>query len=158
MAKMDTPDEPSPHFNVSDINSFASEKGKLDRHEVDTDDLNDVDFAHYRLAVWSHPANLSRVVEVIIRDLIDDTDRQAPSIDRLRALIADPRYDSAPVRQDPYDANFADALQYASTDEQAFAINAVHRLHTVTLSSELAYSGVDSHIRLLVEAILKTKS
>jgi len=156
MAKMDTPDTPDPKDSIADIRFFALEKMNRGKEgEVNTDEFDDVEFAHYRLAVWAHPSSLPRVIEMITRDLIDNTHQQAPSIQRLKELMIDPRYDEpSSAHDDPFEANFTEALSYAHSDEQKFALDAVRRLHVITLSSELTYSGVNPNIRQLVEAIL----
>ena len=156
MAEIDTPNNHPDHLNVSDIASFGSNKEWPDSEELDTDTLNDADFAHYRLAVWAHPSARLHIVESIATDLVDENPRQSPSIQRLRQLMVDPRFDEASTVQDPHTKNFAEAFLLATSDEQVFALKTVQRLHAVTLSSETTYSGINHHLRQIVIAILGT--
>jgi hypothetical protein len=154
MAKMDAQSEPLNSFNVSDLSSFESKKLPPNLQEFEPVDLSDVDFAHNRLSLWGHPAAITHIIEVIHWDLVQERERLTPSVQRLRALFADPRYKSVQLANDPYGEDFERAQSYAQSDEQSFALSAVQKLHLVTLSTELSISTVDPHIRALVEAIL----
>lgn len=155
MATMDTPREPhDSDSNVSDLEAFIIRKNNTSSEALDPETLHDAAFAHYRLAVWAHPSSLPRILDIIERDLLEDNPRAAPSITRLRTLINDPRFEKISNDHDPYANNFTEALDYVSSDRQTFALLAVQRLHIITLSSETTPTGVSTHIRPLVEAIL----
>lgn len=153
MADMEIPDESIDGFTVSDLHSF---RARRQSEALDTERLHNFDFAHYRLSVWGHPASLAHIIATIEKDLIETDILLTPSIVRLRNMMVDPQFDNISTDKDPYAESFKNAIGLATSEVQLFALGAVQKLHTITLSSELHFSGVDTHIRLIVEAILKS--
>jgi len=135
------------------------EIGDFDQ-EIDPNQLGDVDFAHHRLTKWAHPANISHVVEVIASELKteqQDDDDMAPAKvgnKRLIKMLTDEKYAHIDKAVDPFLSQFLIAFNRASTIEQLHALEAVQRLHWISISSDINYFGPNNHVRELVLAIL----
>jgi hypothetical protein len=151
MAKMDQPGEPISYQPVGDFDTFRREKVNQSEDSIEIEDLHNVEFAHYKLAMWGHPASLSHILEVIESEL-SDAPHDAPSTERLRELLDSSLYANF-KNSDPLAENFAASLKLAGTnDRKIHAINIVRRLHLIALRSE----KISPYVRPIVIAILDT--
>ena len=158
-----------PH-NVTPLNSegFLSRRAQKDRmegtFEEDPNTFSDTEFAHHRLAKWAHPVVLQRITSVINSELTSsqtmslDRHSAAPSLLRLRDLMTNPQYENMHIPGDPYVEHFAGAHTRAHSDDQHRAIDAVQRLHQVSIASELSEQNLDPHIRDIVVAIINSEA
>ncbi len=139
---------------------YSESFSRGDHDLIDPNTLGDTDFAHHRLTKWGHPISIGHVTSVInnevSRSRVSYINKSliAPSLVRLNSLLTDPRYEDLSIPDDPHEQNFIEAFLRVKSEEQATALQAVQRLHQVSISSELSDTGPNPHVKDIVLAIL----